>query len=255
MTYASRSLLPTEKQYSQIEKEALGIIFAVTKFHRYLHGRRFILQTDHKPLITIFGFKKGLPVYTANRLLHWGTILLNYNFKIEFLTSKNICHEDSFSRLIPQNTEVFEDSIIATLRTNLRNQQQCSQEKSSPSSINSFYGKQSSRKPSRPKWNISILAIKFFSRPTKTSWHPRKKAPSSKGLGNWSILSRDQKTPTNAIWTSSGNAVWMNLWIHHKIPAKSRSTQYSIISISTRLKSLRKYDAREEKENLHNHST
>ena len=118
VAHASRSPLPSEKEYSQIEKEALGIIFTVTKFHRYLHGRRVILQTDHKPLITIFGSKKGLPVYTANRLLRWGTILLNYNFKIEFLTSKKICHSDSLSRLIPKNTEVFEDSIIATLRTN-----------------------------------------------------------------------------------------------------------------------------------------
>ena len=150
--------------------------------------------------------------------------------------------------------EVFEDSIIASLRTNLRNQKQCSQEKSSPSSINSFHCKQSSRKPSHPIRNISIQAIKFFSRPTKTL-HSGKKAPLNKGLANWSILSRDQKTPTNAIWTSSGNAVWMNLRNDHKIPAKSRSTQYSIISISTRLKSLRKYDTREEKETFRNHST
>ena len=118
VTHASRSLLPAEKQYFQIEKEPLGNIFAVTKFHRYLYGRRFILQTHHKSLIKIFGSKKGLPVYTANRLLRWRTILLNYNFKIEFQTSKNICHADSLSRPIPQNTEVFEDSIIATLRTN-----------------------------------------------------------------------------------------------------------------------------------------
>ena len=89
--------------------------------------------------------------------------------KIEFLTSKNIFHADTLSLLIPKNTEVFEDSIIATLRTNLRNQKQCSQEKSSPSSINSFHGKQSSRKPSRPIRNISIQAIKFFSRHTKTT--------------------------------------------------------------------------------------
>ena len=118
VAHASRSLLPAEKQYSQIEKEALGIIFAVTKFHRYLHGKRFKLQTDHEPLIKIFVSKKGLPVNTEKRLLPWGTIHLNYNFKIGFLTSKNICHTDSLSRLIPQNTEVFEDSIIATQRTN-----------------------------------------------------------------------------------------------------------------------------------------
>ena len=169
VAHASTSLLPAEKQYSQIENEPLGIIFAITKFHRHLHGRRLILQTDHKPLITIFGSKEGLPVYTANRLLRWGTILLNYNFKIEFLTSKNICHADSLSQLIPKNTRVFEDSISATLRTNLRNQKQCSQEKSSPSSINSFRGKQSTRKPVRPIRNISILDIKSFSRSTKTT--------------------------------------------------------------------------------------
>ena len=71
VAHASKTLLPTEKHYSQIEKGALEItiIFAVTKFHRYLHGRYFTLQTDHKPLITIFGTKKCLPIYTANRLL------------------------------------------------------------------------------------------------------------------------------------------------------------------------------------------
>ena len=46
---ASRSLLSADKQYSQIEKEALGIMFAVTKFHRYINGRRFILLTGKTP--------------------------------------------------------------------------------------------------------------------------------------------------------------------------------------------------------------
>ena len=41
VAHASRSLLPSEKHYSQIVKEALAIIFAVTKFHRYLHERFF----------------------------------------------------------------------------------------------------------------------------------------------------------------------------------------------------------------------
>ena len=54
IAHTFRTLLTAEKYYSQIEKEALGIIFAVTKFHRYLHGRFLTLQTEHKPLITIF---------------------------------------------------------------------------------------------------------------------------------------------------------------------------------------------------------
>ena len=113
IAHASRTLLPAEKHYSHIEKETLGIIFAVTKFHRYLHGRFFTLQTDHSLLITIFRSKKSLPIYTANRLLRWGTILLNYNFKIEYLPSKQISHADGLSRLKPKYSEPFEDTIIA----------------------------------------------------------------------------------------------------------------------------------------------
>ena len=79
IAHASRTLLATKKHYSQIEKETLWIIFAVTKFHRYLHRRFFTLQTDYKPLITIFRSKKCQPIYTVNWLLRWRTILLDYN--------------------------------------------------------------------------------------------------------------------------------------------------------------------------------
>ncbi|KIH56794.1 hypothetical protein ANCDUO_13025 [Ancylostoma duodenale] len=71
ISHASRSLTATEKRYGQIEKEGHALVYAVQKFHRYLFGRPFILLTDHKPLVTILGNKKGLPPYTANRLLRW----------------------------------------------------------------------------------------------------------------------------------------------------------------------------------------
>ena len=35
VAYASRSLQPAEQRYAQIEHEALGIIFAVRRFHQY----------------------------------------------------------------------------------------------------------------------------------------------------------------------------------------------------------------------------
>ena len=98
IAHASRTILAMEKNYSQIEKEGLAIIFAVKKFHRYIYGRSFILQTDHKPLLSIFASKKDLPTYTANRLLRWRIILLNYNFKIQYLPSKKIAHADGLSR-------------------------------------------------------------------------------------------------------------------------------------------------------------
>ena len=55
VAYASRSLSPAERRYSHLDKEALAIVFGVGKFHRYIFGRRFLLYSDHKPLIHIFG--------------------------------------------------------------------------------------------------------------------------------------------------------------------------------------------------------
>ena len=61
IAFASRTLSPTEKKYSQLDKEALPIIFGVKKFHQYIAGREFEIFTDHKPLVYLFRKHKGVP--------------------------------------------------------------------------------------------------------------------------------------------------------------------------------------------------
>ena len=55
IAFASKTLSTSERNYSQVEKEGLALVFGVKKFQSYLYGHRFTLVTDHKPLTTIFG--------------------------------------------------------------------------------------------------------------------------------------------------------------------------------------------------------
>ena len=94
--YASSTLTSTEKNYAQIEKELLAILFACIRFDQLIVGNQnTIVKTDHKPLINIF--KK--PLITAPRRLQ--RMLLNlqrYNLTIQFVTGKERSHSSFFRR-------------------------------------------------------------------------------------------------------------------------------------------------------------
>ncbi|GBM08981.1 hypothetical protein AVEN_90386-1 [Araneus ventricosus] len=53
IAYASSSLTETQQRYSQIEKELLAIVIGFKKFHYYAYGTKFVIETDHKPLVKI----------------------------------------------------------------------------------------------------------------------------------------------------------------------------------------------------------
>ena len=54
IAFASRSLNLAERKYSHLDKEGLAIVYGVKKFHQYLFGRKFVINSDHKPLRHIF---------------------------------------------------------------------------------------------------------------------------------------------------------------------------------------------------------
>ena len=97
--FFSRTLTPTEQKYSQIEKEGLACVVGVTRFHSYLWGHHFTLQTDHKPLLTLFNENKPIPQQAANRIQRWAWKLASYEYSIEWRASSQHSNADALSRL------------------------------------------------------------------------------------------------------------------------------------------------------------
>ena len=64
-----------------------------------LHYLLLVLVTDHKPLTTILGRKRGIPSLAAARLQRWALILSAYSYVIEFRPTKQHANADGHSRL------------------------------------------------------------------------------------------------------------------------------------------------------------
>ena len=108
IAFASRSLTKSERNYSQLDKEALALVFSVKKFHDYLYGRKFTLLTDHKPLLSILGSKQGVPPLAAARLQRWAVVLSAYTYDIVFKPTKAHCNADALSRLpLPESATTY----------------------------------------------------------------------------------------------------------------------------------------------------
>ena len=94
VAYASRAMTPCERNYAQIEKETLAIVFGTEKFH-YLYGERFVIETDHKPFQPILSksITKAPP-----RIQRFLLQLQRYDFNVEFTPGKYLFIADALSR-------------------------------------------------------------------------------------------------------------------------------------------------------------
>lgn len=93
VAYASRSMSETERRYTQIEKEALATAWACENFSMYVLGKRFRIETDHKPLVPLLGSKHldSLPP----RVLRFRLRLDRFDYSIEHVPGKLLYTADT----------------------------------------------------------------------------------------------------------------------------------------------------------------
>ena len=100
VAYASKTLTSCESNYSNIERELLGVLFSVLYFKHFTYGCKVYIITDHKPLVSLF--RKSLTSASprlSRMLLH----ILDYQLDIMYQPGTKMHLRDALSRLTSHN--------------------------------------------------------------------------------------------------------------------------------------------------------
>ena len=97
--YVSRKLSPTETRYSNIEREALAVIWSCQRLKHFLLGKKFCVETDHKPLLYIFDPNQALKCDISPRLLRYSLKMMQFDYEIKYIAGKCNVVADALSRV------------------------------------------------------------------------------------------------------------------------------------------------------------
>ncbi|GBG60827.1 hypothetical protein CBR_g15950 [Chara braunii] len=104
--YASRTVPDERKNDSAPQGECCVVVWGIQHFHPYLYGQKFLLVTDHEPLLTL----KKLTNYTG-MIGRWVVRLQKYDFDILHRKTERHGNADGLTRLhrpgkVPRNKEI-----------------------------------------------------------------------------------------------------------------------------------------------------
>ena len=96
--------------------EALAIVFVVTRLKQFRLGRRFTLQTDHKPLKYLFAPDEEIRKTASARITRWAIALMGFYYELKYTPGEQIPHADDLSRMVFDETESDNDRVCFTIK-------------------------------------------------------------------------------------------------------------------------------------------
>ena len=122
LSHTHQVLSTAEKKYAQLEQEALSLVFVLSKFHKYLYGGDFVLQTNHLPLIGLLKEDRAISAMASARIQRWVLTISNYQYHLEYRPDMSICRVYGLSRLplpdTPGRVPVPEEEVLALTTVN-----------------------------------------------------------------------------------------------------------------------------------------
>lgn len=110
IAFASRSFTKGEQNKSVIEQELAAIHWAINHFRPYLYGTKFLVKSDHRPLVYLFSMRNPSSKLTRMRL-----DLEEYDFSIEYVKGKDNSGADALSRIDFSDIKTINQNMIAVL--------------------------------------------------------------------------------------------------------------------------------------------
>ncbi len=123
--FASRLMTDTEREYPQIDKEFLAIVWAMERLDAFVYGQEVRIRTDHRPLL---GIMKKPMAHMSTRQQRFVARLMRYSVKLEYVPGKEMFVADFLSRAVNEKgpecrcmmmgTDIrVEDAFVSLLST------------------------------------------------------------------------------------------------------------------------------------------
>ena len=116
VAYASKVLSKSERRWPAYDKELWAIVWAIRHFRQYLTATKFIVYTDHKPLLNIPS-SINVDGDATGRRGRWAIELSTYDVVVQYRKGSENNNADALSRPITEDSDDDSEKLMTTSHT------------------------------------------------------------------------------------------------------------------------------------------